>query len=113
MITSTFRHLPGVGAAFEERLWRGGCLTWQDAAARGADPQGQEAQALAARHVDWLRGIPGTPAAGVASDGDIAGYVRGLGEMYVADERFAANYGGAAGAAFVRDALAAYAAAHL
>ncbi len=86
---------------------------WQDAAARGADPQGQEAQALAARHVDWLRGIPGTPAAGVASDGDIAGYVRGLGEMYVADERFAANYGGAAGAAFVRDALAAYAAAHL
>ena len=38
MITSTFRHLAGVGAAFEERLWRGGCLTWQDAAARGDIP---------------------------------------------------------------------------
>ena len=86
-------------------------VAWQDAAARGIDPEGQEGQALAARHVDWLRGIPGTPAA--APGGDIAGYVRGLGEMYVADERFAANYGGAAGAAFVRDALAAYAAAHL
>ena len=84
---------------------------WQDVAARGVAPEGDEAQALAARHVDWLRGIPGTPAA--APDGDVAGYVRGLGEMYVADERFAANYGGAEGAAFVRDALAAYAAAHL
>ncbi|WP_010155471.1 MerR family transcriptional regulator, partial [Leucobacter chromiiresistens] len=51
-----------------------------------------EAQALAARHVAWLRGIPGTPAAD--PDGDVAGYVRGLGELYVADERFAANHGG-------------------
>lgn len=33
----------------------------------------------------------------------------GLGEMYVADPRFAANYGGADGAAFVRDALKIYA----
>lgn len=33
MITCTFRHLPGVGATFEKRLWRGGCLTWQDVAA--------------------------------------------------------------------------------
>ena len=29
--------------------------------------------------------------------------------MYVADERFAANYGGASGAAFVRDAMLAFA----
>ena len=29
--------------------------------------------------------------------------------MYVADERFAVNYGGADGAAFVRDALTVYA----
>lgn len=84
---------------------------WQDAAASGAEPEGEQGQALAARHVAWLRGIPGTPAA--APGGDIAGYVRGLGEMYVADPRFAANYGGAAGAAFVRDALAAYADARL
>ena len=41
--------------------------------------------------------------------GDIKGYVTGLGEMYVADPRFAANYGGADGAAFVRDALKIYA----
>jgi MerR family transcriptional regulator, thiopeptide resistance regulator len=32
----------------------------------------------------------------------------GYGEMYVADERFAANYGGASGARFVRDAIEAF-----
>ena len=36
-------------------------------------------------------------------------YLVGLGEMYVADDRFGANYGGVAGASFVRDALAVYA----
>jgi hypothetical protein len=35
--------------------------------------------------------------------------VLGLAEMYVADPRFAQNYGGPEGAAFVRDALRAYA----
>lgn len=84
---------------------------WTDAAQRGIDPTGPEAQSLAGHHVGWLRGIPGTPAA--QPGGDVAGYVRGLGEMYVADPRFAANYGGPAGAAFVRDALAAYADATL
>lgn len=57
-----------------------------------------EAQDLAARHMAWLRDVPGTPA-------DVDAYVRGLAEMYVADERFAANYGGVDGASFVRDAL--------
>jgi hypothetical protein len=33
--------------------------------------------------------------------------------MYVADPRFAANYGGHAAAEFVRDAMAVYAARHL
>ena len=60
------------------------------------------AQDIARRHVDWLRSIPGTPAAD--PDGDLKGYVLGLAEMYVADERFARNYGGTEGAAFVRDA---------
>jgi len=83
---------------------------WQDAAARGIPADSAEAQALASRHVDWLRGIPGTPA---ANGGDITGYVTGLGEMYVADPRFAKNYGGQAGAEFVRDALHAYAAREL
>lgn len=64
------------------------------------------AQGLAARHVAWLQGVPGTPAA--ESGGDLNGYVRGLAEMYVADERFAANYGGIEGAQFVRDALLAH-----
>lgn len=66
----------------------------------------EPAQALAARHVDWLRSIPGTPAAD--PNGDLAAYVRGLAEMYVCDERFAANYGGIEGAKFVREALLAY-----
>lgn len=78
---------------------------WQDAAARGVDPEGEEAQQLARRHAEWLAGVPATP-----RGDDLAAYLRGLGEMYVADERFAANYGGPDGAAFVRDALRAYAA---
>jgi len=49
----------------------------------------------------WIR-APGTP---VTAGGDLDTYVRGLAEMYVADERFAANYGGVEGATFVRDAL--------
>jgi DNA-binding transcriptional MerR regulator len=78
------------------------------AAAQDPDvaPDSPPAQALAARHVEWLRSIPGTPAADPG--GDLDGYVRGLAEMYVADERFAANYGGTEGAVFVRDALVAY-----
>lgn len=83
---------------------------WIAAAERGLDPAGDEAQALAARHVAWLTGIPGTP---TSDGGNVKGYVTGLGEMYVADPRFAANYGGPAGAEFVRDALRVYADAHL
>ncbi len=65
-----------------------------------------EAQDLARRHIEWLTQIPGTPAAHPAGDTDA--YVRGLADMYVADERFAANYGGPQGARFVRDSLLAY-----
>ena len=94
---------------------------WIAAAESGAAADSDEAQALARRHVDWLTGIPGTPAAAStdsATDaGDVKGYVIGLGEMYVADERFGANYatsgGGTAGAEFVRDALRVYAEANL
>lgn len=81
---------------------------WTDAAARGVAPDSADAQALAARHVAWLTGIPGTP-----GGDDLAAYVTGLGDMYVADERFAANYGGLTGATLVRDALRRYADAHL
>jgi len=88
---------------------------WIDAAERRIDPAGDEAQALAARHVAWLTDIPGTPAA--TTGGDAKAYVIGLGEMYVADDRFGANYatsdGGTEGAEFVRDALRVYAEANL
>jgi DNA-binding transcriptional MerR regulator len=80
---------------------------WSDAALRGADPASDEAQALAQRHFDWLAGIPGTP--GSDANGPTRTYLTGLGEMYVADPRFGANYGGVVGAAFVRDALRIYA----
>ncbi|MCR2808204.1 MULTISPECIES: MerR family transcriptional regulator [unclassified Microbacterium] len=86
---------------------------WIAAAEAGVSPDSPEAAALAKRHVDWLTSIPGTPAAG----GDVKAYVIGLGQMYVADERFGANYrtsrGGTAGAEFVRDALRSYAEANL
>lgn len=97
-------------AAWKARVAR---LTadWVAAAESGASPDGPEAQALAERHVQWLTGVPGTPAS--APGGDVKGYVFGLGEMYVADPRFGANYatsaGGAEGAEFVRDALRVYA----
>jgi DNA-binding transcriptional MerR regulator len=81
---------------------------WIAAAESGIAADSDEAQAIAGRHVEWLSSIPGTPGADRA-------YVTGLGEMYVADERFAVNYASAnaadplAGARFVRDALAVYA----
>ncbi|WP_440708013.1 MerR family transcriptional regulator [Herbiconiux sp. YIM B11900] len=84
---------------------------WREAAARGSDPAGDEAQALAQRQYDWLAGVPGTPAA--PTGGPAKDYFVGLGDLYAADERFAAHYGGLTGGAFVRDALAAYAAARL
>ena len=95
---------------------------WIAAAESGIAPESDEAQAIAKRHVEWLTGIPGTPAASTGSatgaNGDVKGYVIGLGEMYVADPRFTAHYdaieresranGARAGfAAWVRDAWAA------
>ena len=84
---------------------------WIAAAQAGEDPSGDVAQALAQRHADWLAGIPGTP--GYGSGAPAKQYFVGLGEMYVADDRFAANYGGTEGAAFVRDAMRVYAEKHL
>jgi DNA-binding transcriptional MerR regulator len=89
-------------AAWQDRAAELG-RDWIAAAEAGADPASETAQQLARRHVEWLATIPGTPAAD--PDGDLEGYVLGLAEMYVADERFARVYGGPEGAAFVRDAL--------
>ena len=79
---------------------------WTAAAKSGITPASTEAQALAERHVQWLTLVPGIP-------DDLKAYVIGLGEMYAADDRFGANYGGPQGAEFVRDALRVYADAHL
>jgi len=90
----------------EKAVWKARAATlgsdWTSAAESGIAPDSDEAQAIARRHVEWLASIPGTP-------GGVKEYVTGLGEMYVADERFGANYGGLHGAEFVRDALAVYA----
>lgn len=87
---------------------------WIALAESGVSPTAPEAQDVARRHVEWLSGIPGTPAE--RGEG-IREYVIGLGEMYVADPRFGANYatssGGTHGAEFVRDALHTYAEANL
>ena len=83
---------------------------WANAATAGHDPASTFAQDLAHRHVAWLGSIPGTPGYGAAP---VREYVLGLADMYVADERFSASYGGVEGATFVRDALHEYAARHL
>lgn len=63
------------------------------------DPSSEQAQRLVSRHRAWVAG----GWSGAAPD---EAYV-GLVEMYVADDRFAAHYGGADHAAFLRDAVAA------
>lgn len=90
-------------AAFQEET-RALAADWAAAAEEGEDPRSARAQELAERHVAWLSASP-TPA---RDPEQLHGYVRGLGDMYVADPRFGANYGGEAGASFVRDALRAW-----
>jgi DNA-binding transcriptional MerR regulator len=96
--------------AWKDRVARLGA-DWNEAARRGVAPDSDEAQSLARRHAEWLGGIPGTP--GSETGRPTKEYVLGLGEMYVADPGFSANYGGAEGATFVRDALTVYAERHL
>jgi hypothetical protein len=65
---------------------------WAAAAARGIDPENDEAEQLAQRHYDGLIGFPGTPSEG--KDGPPVAYVLGVTDMYAADPRFARNFGG-------------------
>ncbi len=71
---------------------------WAHLQAAGEPVDGAPAQALARRHHAWI-------AAGWGNKPPNADQLAGLAEMYVADERFAANYGGVEGASYVRDAL--------
>jgi len=101
-------------SADEQSDWRARAAeltrAWTEGAALGLDPTGAEAQELAGRQARWLASVPGTPRSGSAPSKE---YFTGLADMYVADERFAANYGGTEGAAFVRDAMRIYAEEHL
>lgn len=76
--------------------------------AAGLDPSGPEVRAITRRHYEWV-------AAGWKGRRPGADAFAGLGEMYVADPRFAATYDrhGAGTAAFVRDAMLAFAADEL
>ena len=75
---------------------------WAALHAQGAPVDGPEATALAQRHRAWI-------AVGWGGKDPSPEALVGLAEMYVADERFAANYGGVEGAEYVRDALVAFA----
>ena len=104
----------GAGAyADSDRWWRGLGIAgqqafrdehvaiaaaWAELHATGAPIDGPEALALARRHHAWI-------AVGWGSRPPNADELAGLADMYVADERFAANYGGTQGATYVRDAL--------
>ena len=82
---------------------------WKSAASSGEAPDGDQAQSVARRQYEWLSGIPGTPR--TAENRASKDYYTGLAEMYVADARFAKNYGGHV--EFVRDAMLAFADANL
>lgn len=91
----------------EQKDWRAQAgelaSAWTAGAQSGLDPASDEAQALAQRHVDWLAGVPGAP--GFGSGTVDKAYLLGLADMYVADPRFAENYGGETGATWVRDVI--------
>lgn len=75
---------------------------WKALAGAGVEPSSKEAQELAARHVQWLRTVPGIP-------DDMRSYVEGLAQLYADDPRFAAQYqlseDDTRGAEFVKEAL--------
>lgn len=77
---------------------------WDAVITSGEDATSAAAQTVAAQHVAWL----GSAWGGTTPE---ASMVKGLADMYVADERFAANYNRASetGPQFVRDALHRYA----
>ncbi|MFE7799804.1 MerR family transcriptional regulator [Nocardia sp. NPDC057440] len=95
----------------QQRAWKRATddlvAAWIAACEAGVSPTSERAQALAARHVQWLSEIPGTPTADGDRDRSIQ-MVNCLGQMYVEDPGFATTYDGAEGAAFVRDSLHEY-----
>ncbi len=66
----------------------------------GLEPAHEQVQAVTTRLHRWLTG----PVQPVTRE-----YFLGLADLYVADDRFAANYGGTEGAQYVREAMRSYA----
>lgn len=77
---------------------------WAEARREDLAPDSDDVQRIAARHAAWI-------AAGWQGRQPSPEALEGLADMYLADERFVASYGGADGAAYVRDGLYALAAA--
>jgi len=77
---------------------------YTDAHSRGLDPAGEEAQAITARHYEWV-------AAGWQGRRPTGEEFSGLGQMYVDDPRFTAHYDSSrpGTAAFVREAMQVFA----
>ncbi len=73
-----------------------------NALAAGESAASEAVLAIAKRHYEWV-------SVGWQGRRPTADQFVGLGDLYVADDRFAKNYGGREGAEFVRDAMAAYA----
>lgn len=75
---------------------------WAELREAGEPIDGAAARDNARRHRSWI-------GAGWGGTLPTADQLVGLADMYVADERFAVNYGGVEGATYVRDALTSYA----
>lgn len=100
--SSWWKHLDAIGR--EAFLAEGVALKveYLEAKAAGLPVTDDVVVALVVRHRNWITqgwgGIEPT-----------AEQFIGLGQMYVADERFARHYGGVEGASYVRDAIVAWA----
>ena len=90
----------------EEERARDLTAALRDAATQGEDPAGPRLQALIALHHRWVADWWG------GRDPDADAY-RGLADLYVADERFSAVYGGPENAEVLRAAMHLWAREHL
>lgn len=95
----------GLGSAGQREFKEAGqrlAADYSRAREAGMEPTDERVREIAARHAQWVATSWGgkTPT---------AEQFAGLGQMYVSDERFASYYGGPQAAAFVSDAMAAYA----
>lgn len=101
----------GLGAEGQRAFWQQLeelNTAWDQVIAAGVTPDSEQAQDVAAQHVNWL----GTS---IRPDELSKEKVKGIVQMYVDDERFAANYNrvSPAGPQFVRDAVHHWADQHL